>query len=321
MLSGDDLYHLDRAKRAIFDALGADTDDAYGRTVFGEAKVDLAAVVAAARSVGMFAPRRVVFVREIAALAADDDAIRTLREYAENPPPHSHLVVRAPALDTRRKLHKALAEGGRLVAFVLPEGGARIAAALPVAGAIARERAIRLDTEALALLVDLTGGDLLRVEHELDKLAAWLEREGDAVGPDVVLEVAAAGGLASGWAAAAALARRDLAGMLVALRQSVDAGEVPLKILGGLAWRARVLREAKGLAEARRPLREIVEATRAWRFEDELAAGLARYDAAELLALPVRAARRRPGAEEPRARGRARCSSRLVERYRRRRRR
>jgi len=288
VLTGDDLYHLDRAQRAILDALGADGDDEYGRTVFGDAKVDLAAVVAAARSVGMFAPRRVVFVRELAALSGDDVSIGELTDYAAHPPPQSHLVVRALALDARRKLHKALGQVRRLLSFVLPEGAARLTAALPAAREIARGRGVRLEPDALALLVDLTGGDLQRIEHELDKLAAWLERPKDVVPAAVVLEVASASGLASGWAAAEALTRRDRAGMLAALRQNVDAGEVPLKILGTLAWRARVLREAKALVEAHRPIAEIVQATRAWRFEDDLKAGLERYDLDELLAFPTR---------------------------------
>jgi DNA polymerase-3 subunit delta len=287
VLAGDDRYHRERAERAILAALGGGADEEYGRTVFGDAKIDLTAVIAAARSVGMFAPRRVVVVRDVAALAADDDGLGVLAEYAATPPARSHLVVRAPALDLRRKLHKALAESGRLLEFVLPEGEARLTAALPVAREMARDRDLRMDADALALLVELTAGDIERVEHELDKLAAWLERPADAVTADAVLDVAASGGLASGWAAAGCLTRRDRPGMIAALRRSIDAGEVPLKVLGGLAWRGRVLLQAKALAEARRPMREILERTRAWRFDEDLAAGIARYDLDRLLRFPA----------------------------------
>ena len=60
VLSGDDLYHLDRAQRRLLEVLTQDDASDFGLTVFGEDKVDLAAVVSAARSVGMFsfAPAR-----------------------------------------------------------------------------------------------------------------------------------------------------------------------------------------------------------------------------------------------------------------------
>jgi len=288
VLTGDDTYHLDRAQRAILAALAADLDPAFARTVFGDDKVDVATVVAAARAVGMFAPRRVVFVRDLSALAAADDTIQALTDYAGSPPRASHLLVRAPALDLRRKLHKALAQAGRCLAFVLPEGEARLVVAREALVALARERELSLAPEAAQLLVELTAGDLERIEHELDKIATWIEVAGTVVSAAVVLDVAAGSGLVSGWTAAEALTRRDRPAALAALRRNVDAGEVPLKILGTLAWRARVLREAKALAEARRPFREIVNATRAWRFEDDLALGLERYDLDEALGFPAK---------------------------------
>jgi len=286
--TGDDVYHLDRAQRAILGAPARDLDPAFARTVFGEEKVDVATVVAAARSVGMFAPRRVVFVRDVSALTADDDTIQALTDYAAAPPRSSHLLVRAPALDLRRKLHKALAQSGRCLTFALPEGEARLVVARETLVELARERELRLAPEAVQLLVELTAGDLERIEHELDKIAAWVETAGSLVTAAVVLDVAAGSGLVSGWAAAEALTRRERAAALVALRRNVDAGEVPLRIVGGLAWRARVLLQAKALAETRRKMSEIVNITRAWRFEDDLALGLERYDLDELLGFPAK---------------------------------
>jgi len=287
VLTGDDSYHLDRAQRGILAALETDLDPAFARTVFGDEKIDVAQVVSAARSVGMFAPRRVVFVRDVTALVADDDTLLALTDYASAPPRASHLIVRAPTLDLRRKLHKALAQVGRVLEFVLPEGEARLVLARQALSELTRVRAIRLAPEAAQLLVELTAGDLERIEHELDKIAAWVDEAGTVIEVPVVLDVAAGSGLVSGWAAAEALTRRDRAAALAALRRNVDAGEAPLRILGALAWRARVLLQAKALSAARRPMREILQSTRAWRFESDLVAGLGRFGLDELLASPA----------------------------------
>ena len=50
-------------------------------------------------------------------LAASARAGLPVAEYAARPPSDSFLVVRAPVLDRRRKLHKLLAGAGRLLSF------------------------------------------------------------------------------------------------------------------------------------------------------------------------------------------------------------
>ena len=57
-------------------------------------------------------------------------------------------------------------------------------------------------------------------------------------------------------------------------------------MLGGIAWRARVMVEAKALLSRRTPPREVVSATRAWQYGDRLLAGLGRYSMDELLQFP-----------------------------------
>jgi DNA polymerase-3 subunit delta len=282
VLHGDDRYHLERAQRAILGSLEEGLDPAFGRTVFGDERIDVAAVVAAARSVGMFAPRRIVLVRDVATLSADDDTLPALVDFAAAPPRASYLIVRARALDLRRKLHKTLADSGRRLDFPLPEDERRNALARDVLADLARERGLQVAREAAELLVEVTAADLERIERELDKIAAWVDAGDSRVPPEVVLEVAAGSGLVSGWAAAEAWTRRDRPAALEALRRSVDAGDPPLKILGGLAWRVRVLLQAKALAGAGVPMGRILQMTRAWRFERDLATGIAGYGIDEL---------------------------------------
>src|SRR5262245_28376655 len=130
----------------------------------------------------MFAPRRVVLLRDVAAVALDTDArvegaCGAFSDYAASPPPGSHLLVRAPKLDTRRKFHKLLAQAEGTLLFDPPEG-----ADLPEAvAAMAKERGIRLTADAAVLLAELCAeGDLYRAGTELDKLGSWLGADAPA---------------------------------------------------------------------------------------------------------------------------------------------
>ena len=172
VLTGDDLYHLDAAQRLLLEALVPAEATEFALTVYGDERIGLPAVLAAARSVGMFSPRRVVLVREVDALQADRDALGALEEYAAGPPPDSFLVVRAPALDQRRKLHKLLVTAGTTVRFERGVAGEETEIAREVAR-LARERGVEPGRGVIEFLMQAGSFDLYRIVSELDKLADW----------------------------------------------------------------------------------------------------------------------------------------------------
>lgn len=283
VLTGDDLYHLDRAQRLLVEGLSEARSSEFGLTVFGEEKVDVATVVAAARSVGMFAARRVVLVREVTALHGE---VAALAEYGAHAPPGSYLLVRAPALDQRRKLHKILADCGKLLRFesAAPEDTGQLTADV---NALAAEAELELDTAASAFLAQVCGGDLYRVESELAKLAAWLAGRSRRVELEAVQQITAGSGLLSGWAAADAILLRDRSAALAAVRRLIEAGDEPLRIVGGLAFRARSMLTAKAMLEAGAGFGQVIQAARAWAYREKLERGLARYSLDELLGFPA----------------------------------
>ncbi len=283
VLNGDDAYHLDAAQRALLQALVPPEATEFALSVYGEQKIDVATVVNAVKSVGMFAPRRVVLVRELSALEGDP---ATLVEYAEQPPESSYLIVRAASLDRRRKLHQALIGAGKLLEFNAPppEAWALLAAEV---SKLATEKGLKIERPAAAMLSELCAGNFYRVDGELEKIRTWM---GDAdelkVTPEIVREIASGSGLMSGWEVADAILTRDSRGALEAVRRLVHGGDEPIRIVGGLAWRARIMLQAKALAESRMPAQKIVQVVRAWAYRDKLFAGLERYSLAELLTFP-----------------------------------
>jgi len=282
VLSGDDLYHLDRAQRKLLEVLTRDDASEFGLTVFGEDKVGLSAVVSAARSVGMFSPRRVVFVGNLAALEGEPE---TIQSYAAAPPAQSYLIVRAPSLDKRRKLHQVLAKSGRLLIF--EAGDPRYGRGERDVVAMAREKDLDVDSTTAGFLYQLAGGDLYRLSNELEKIRAWLGDGDSRVTQEIVREVASSGGLLSGWEVADAVLRRDRATALAAARRLVDAGDEPIRVVGGLAWRARMMLQARALLDAGTSPNEVVNATRAFYYRDALLQGVSRYSVGELLRFPA----------------------------------
>lgn len=284
VLTGEDLFHLDRAQRLLLEALAEGGTSGFGLTVWSEGRVDVERVVEQARAAGMFARHRVVFVRDVSVLEGEPDP---LRSYASAPPAGSFLVVRAPRLDARRSLHKALLETGTTLRFE----PLRPVELLEATSELERERGVLLDAEARTFLVDLCAGDLYRVDSELEKLQAFA---GPAArgryGIDTVRQLASGSSALSGWELSNAIEARDRGAALEAARRLLGGAgdtEAPLRVLGGLAYRARMLLRVRALVEAgARP----VEAAAAVRgFPDErLAAAAARYELGELLAFPAR---------------------------------
>src|SRR5262249_17573364 len=151
------------------------------------------------------------------------------------------IVVRAPRLDRKRKLHKALAEAGTTITFRLPSNRREADELRAEATAMARERGLAVRRDALELLLAVCGVDLQRIAAELDKLQTW---SGAAPGATVeidaaaVRDIAAGDELMTGWELADALLERNREKALGLARRLVDAGQEPIKVVGGLAYRA-----------------------------------------------------------------------------------
>lgn len=280
VLSGVDAYHRDRAQALLLAALLPAADREFGLTVFGETKVELSTVLGAARSVGMFSPVRVVTVRDASALDGNAEA---LLAYAEAPPSGSYLLIRADKLDRRRKLDQALAKAGTFLEFPEPGEPERLG---PEVVALAAEKDLALAAEAGRMLALACAGDFYRIDGELEKLRA-LAGGAARVGLAEVREIVSSSGVLSGWELADAVGAGDRSGALRALRRLLDAGAEPLALLGGLAFRARGLLQAKTLMARGTPAQIAVKQARLFgRPFRETIAGLERYEVGDLLAFP-----------------------------------
>jgi len=127
---------------------------------FDDIAVDLA-------TPSLFAAKKLVVITDAEKLL--NSQAEKILTFLEQPPAGSHTVFITPALDQRRKLGKLLAQAGRVIHC---DGIA--SRDLPGwAAARARHYGKRLDSQALTLLVALSGDQAGRIDAELVKLAVY----------------------------------------------------------------------------------------------------------------------------------------------------
>lgn len=288
VLTGEDLFHMDLAQKAILESVAPGRDTEFALSVYGDEKVSVADVVAAARSMGMFSPRRVVLVKDVKALECSEGGEQALQSYAGKPPDKSHLIIRAPVLDKRRKFHKILLSAGNSFIFAVGTGQDYRNEISRTVGELAGERSLQLENRVLDFLLDACAMDLYAIKSELDKISAWMGNDGSGqVTLSDIREIAAGTVLLESWAVADAVLARDRGAALEAVRRVINAGENPIQLLGGIRWRANGMLQAKAMVEAGRTDREIITALRAWYWKDKLYAGLKHYTFEELLLFPA----------------------------------
>lgn len=208
----------------------------------GEPKITAATVIFAARTLPLMSSRRIVLVLQAEKLlmpkregdAADREADQLL-EYFANPEPLTSLVFIATGLDRRRRTVTALLQRATVV----------ICGGLQSAGDAERwvrdyaaKQGFKIDPKAVRALVVRAGPDAGRLRADLDRLCLFAMGE-PAITLAHVYEVASAPTAEGEFALVNAIERGAVAEALRELALQMEAGEVPFKILGQLAWYVR----------------------------------------------------------------------------------
>ena len=179
---GPEHYQRDRCRRALLEAVLGDAAEAResGFTRLDLGEVPLAAAFDDARSLSLFASRRVIWLAgaEAAlprAVADTDPPDDELARYLREPAPDTTVVIEAsrygfegddkPKLERARKFFAAIPAQVEFRPFS-PE------AARSLAQTLAKQAGLQLGLAELAMLLDATGGEASRLETEIEKL--WL---------------------------------------------------------------------------------------------------------------------------------------------------
>jgi DNA polymerase-3 subunit delta len=221
---------------------------AFNEDKFTAGEVDVDAVVAAARTVPMMAPRRFVLLRGAErwdTSEGETSPFDRLAEYAAAAVDTACLVIVATKLDGRRKLSQIAKKQGFLVVC-----DALDARALP--GWIADRFAAKgheVDREVAELLAALAGPQLSSVDDAIERLSLY-------AGPGAPIDEVAVGACiarvrtADTWALVDAVGARDLGRALRTLADAYDPRDRGLPLLGALAWSIRQLARYQAATEA-----------------------------------------------------------------------
>jgi len=212
----------------------------------------VSSLVAAARTLPMMAPRRVVIVLRAEMVLApkreSESASRALENFEEmlqRPEPQTTLVLAAASLDKRLRIYKLLAKNATLVECGVLETPAdaerwvknRVAAA-----------GTQIDPAGARLLADRCGTDVKRLRNDIDRLLLYALGQ-KSISLDDVRQIVGPAALQDDWAMANAIEAGDAANALRQLALMFDAGAPPEQILGQLGWLVRT-RFAGGVTQA-----------------------------------------------------------------------
>lgn len=213
-------------------------DRLYGGETTGMAVVD------AARTLPMMAPRRLVMLlyaerllvskkdKESEAMSKDIDA---LEEYVKAPVDSACLVIVAGALDKRRSLTKVLLSKAAVVECSGPNDVGE--AARWVRDRVSQE-GMTIDAGAARLVAERVGPDIGRLRADVERLVLYAAGNKAITSADV-LEVVGAPTSQDDWGVTRAIERGAAADALRELGLMMDGGAVPYMILGQLAWFVR----------------------------------------------------------------------------------
>jgi DNA polymerase III delta subunit len=202
----------------------------------------VASIAAAARTLPMMAPRRIVTVLQAETLLApkreSEAAARALDELESlitGADPQTTLVFVAAAVDRRSRMFKVFQRHASIV-----ECGA-------IADQADAERWVRtrvaaggseIDPAAARLLVTRAGLDVRRLRAEVERLLLYALGQ-PRIGVDEARAIAGPSALLDDWALTNAIEAGEVGEALRQLALTLDAGAPPEKILGQLAWMVR----------------------------------------------------------------------------------
>ncbi len=171
---------IERAVAAIRDAAVPPASRGFNYDVV-EGKPSGARIVALAQTLPMMAQRRLVLVRDLSTLPADD--AQAVIDYFGKPNPSTVLVALASKLDKRMKVFAAASKKGYLHVLEAPRQ------LVPWVKAEAQAQGVKIEGPAIGRLIDTVGDDLSRLAVAVEQLGLYAH--GRAVTGDDVDELIA----------------------------------------------------------------------------------------------------------------------------------
>jgi len=253
LLHGEESYLVEVAARLVVNAVVPSESRDFNLTVVHGRDLKGHELIEQARTLPVFASRRLVALRHVQEAPADQ--LEAFAAYLDDPVPETWLLVTAAGIDKRRKFFQKFAQVGEVIEFrrlydnQLPQ----------FIRERAREAGRTFTAPALKLFCRRVGSNLAEVMGELDKLLSYVGDREFFEEADVA-EVVSDSRVESVFALTDAIGSGDRADALRLLQRLLDDGQPPLVILSMLIrhfrqlWKTREL-VAQGVAHKELPRR------------------------------------------------------------------
>ncbi|MEQ1574473.1 MAG: DNA polymerase III subunit delta [Vicinamibacterales bacterium] len=213
----------------------------------GEMNVD--DLVQTVATLPMMAPRRVVVVLNAERLLipkreskASEEEMERLEAFLGAPPDHATVVFVCGDLDMRRRVVKLLVKQAQVVTCGVIEDAAD---AEHWVRAHAAKEGVSLDAAAVSALAERAGRDVVRLRSGLERVRLYAMGQAIITAHDVRAAVPAGPESQENFGIANAIGRSDAATALRELGLALEAGAVPVMIMGQIRWAAEQLPSAR----------------------------------------------------------------------------
>lgn len=241
-LYGEEEYSREQVLNQLLDALLTEEARDLNLDQIQPGEAGTRSILGSARTLPFLASRRVVLIRGIEELSREQQ--EELLAYLNDPSPTSCLVLTGRRLDLRTRLAAAIQKKGMLLRFDRLEADSLKESLL----AAAKEQSVRLQPEAISLLMALVGDDFRQLIYNVEKAALFVGGREEISAKDIEALVGETR-VRSIFQLTDAVSGRDLDVALRCLASLLGSGEEPLAIIGMLARQIRLLVRAKGLQE------------------------------------------------------------------------
>lgn len=250
---GDEPYLIEKCVKRVVERLVPPDFKDFNLNIFYGKESKGAEVVDAARTLPMFADRRLIIVKKGDELNAS--ALESISDYLRNPSTSTCLVFVGEKIDQRKKFFTEFKKTGELVEFKRPYENQLH----PFIRQEAATHGKRVEPQAADALVFLCGNNLQELASQIEKSATYIgERETITVAD--IKAIASDTRVDSVFELADAMGRKSLGKALCALNRLLGDGEAPLFILGMMTRHFRQIWTVRALLDRRTPQGEMAKA-------------------------------------------------------------
>ncbi len=212
--------------------------------------------IGAAKTLSFFGGVKLVTVRNLHETTLDESDQKILFEYTSNPESNSCLVITANKVDRKRKFYKNLTNHPGALSCEEPHESGLV----NWVKNRARSFGYDLSLEAAKKMVGQIGPKPGILAKELEKAMTYIGKE-NKITESVVSELVGEMKMENAFSLIEALKEKQTEKVLLLLRNQLDHGEDPIKILGLIAWQFRTLWEVKHYQAQKYSVQKIAEQT------------------------------------------------------------